>query len=148
MGDRLEDLLVAPIDLARLFEQVMGRAPVGLEQRLEEGQQGRLAGIGRAPAAGPRDLVEAEPRGARRPGVLGDRVGVAAILGDRESDPLAACAGGRTPPRSSWRIRAKARSAAGEPASTPTNFETEPPALAIPWSSLALASGAVSSSWM
>src|SRR5881392_4051049 len=45
-------------------------------------------------------------------------------------------------------MRANARSAAGEPASTPTNFDTAPPALAMPLSSLALSSGAVSSSWM
>ena len=36
-----------------------------------------------------RDLVEPEARGARGPGVLGERVGVAATLGDRERDPLA-----------------------------------------------------------
>src|SRR5256885_16210300 len=89
MGHRLEDLLVAPIDLASLFQQVVGRASVALEQGLQEGQQGSLAGIGRAPASGSRDLVKPEPCAASRLRVLGDRVGVAATLGDCERDSLA-----------------------------------------------------------
>src|SRR6476646_7500259 len=45
-------------------------------------------------------------------------------------------------------MRANARSADGDPASTPTNLEISPPAVDMPASSLALSSGAVSSSWM
>src|SRR4051794_12140425 len=55
---------------------------------------------------------------------------------------------GRTPPRSSCRIRAKALIPAGDPARTPTNFETDPPASDIPRRRRAVSSGAVSSSWM
>ena len=78
--------------LPRLLGEVLGRAAVGREQRLEEGEQRRLLRVARLEAAGRRDLVEAEAGGAGRLRVLGDRVRVAAALGDGEPDPLA---GGR-----------------------------------------------------
>ena len=106
----------------------MGGSALGVEERLQEGKQRRLAGVVRIQAAGAGDLVQPEARGRRRAGVLGDRVGVAAALGDGQGDALGV-GRGRTPPRSSARILAKPRIAAGEPARTPTNFETEPPAV-------------------
>src|SRR5204862_5342847 len=60
VGDRLEHLLVVPADLARLLDEVRGRASVGLQDRLEEGEERRLARIARLEAAGARYLVEAE----------------------------------------------------------------------------------------
>ena len=83
VADRLEDLLVGPADLARLLVQVERAGPVGLERRLQEGEQRRLLLVAGGEAAGAGDLVEAEagaraptsragrccscPRGARRP---------------------------------------------------------------------------------
>ena len=51
------------------------------------------------------------------------------------------------PWRSSERMRVKARSAAGEPASTPTMFESWPPAVRAAFRMGWLRSGAVRSSW-
>src|SRR5947208_3862443 len=55
---------------------------------------------------------------------------------------------GSLPSRSSWRMRVNARSAAGDPARTPMNLDTAPPADWTPRRILTLPSGAVSSSWM
>ena len=52
-------------------------------------EQRRLLLVRGGEVAGPGDLVEAEPGDARRPGVLGQCVGVVAPLGDGEADPLA-----------------------------------------------------------
>ncbi|KAA0273955.1 MAG: hypothetical protein EDQ89_03385 [Acidobacteria bacterium] len=57
-------------------------------------------------------------------------------------------AGGRSPAWSSERSRANARSVAGEPARTPTSFETSPPEVVMLFSRRSLPAGAVSSSWM
>src|SRR5262249_7874388 len=65
---------------------------VGLDRRSEEGQKLRLARVVGLEAACPRDLVQAEPGVAGGAGVLRDAVAVAAVLGDRERDPLAGLA--------------------------------------------------------
>jgi hypothetical protein len=62
---------------------------LGLQRGSQVLQQRRLLLIAGAEAAGAGDLVEAEPGAPRRLRVLGDAVGVATVLGDREGDPLA-----------------------------------------------------------
>src|SRR6476659_3800956 len=89
MRDRLEDLLVAPAELPRLLVQVVGRDAIGVEGCLQVVEQRRLLCIPGAEAARPRYLVEAEAGAPRRLRVLGDAVGVVAMLGNRQGTPLA-----------------------------------------------------------
>src|SRR3954463_7653894 len=89
MPDRLEDLLVGPAGLPCLLVQMKGRVAVGFQGRLQVLEQRGLLGIAGGEAARTRDLVEPEPGAAGRPRVLGDAVGVTAMLGHRKRDPLA-----------------------------------------------------------
>jgi len=60
MRDRLEDLLIGPVRLARLLVEVpVGRARL-LEQALDVAQQRRLTLVGRIEIPRERDLVDAE----------------------------------------------------------------------------------------
>ena len=110
-------------------------------------QQRRLALVVRVELAGEGDLVDAQAGLARGALERGERVLAALVLGHRERDPLL----GLQRQRAVAQLRAEARVGAqrgrGEPASTPTMFESWPPPASAPFSTGTLRSGAVSSSW-
>jgi hypothetical protein len=84
----LQDLLVAPAGLARLLVEVQRGWPLGLEQRLDEAEQPRLALVARVELAGQGDLVHAKTGLAARLLERGQRVLAALMLRHREGDPL------------------------------------------------------------
>src|SRR5215213_14425 len=94
--DRLEDLLVLPAGLARLFLEMALRRAVGLEQRLDEPEQRRLALVIRVELARERNLIHAEPGVAAGALKRRERVLAALMLGDRQRDPLLGRVGQRT----------------------------------------------------
>ena len=148
VGDRLEQLLVAPAGLARLLVQVHRGVPALLEQRAQVAQQRRLALVGGLPVARGGDLVDADAGLARRAQVDRDaRAGCGSARRPRARCARASAASA-SPWRSSERKRAYARSAAGEPASTPRKFGSCPPDAIAPFSTGSDPSGAVRSSWM
>ena len=106
VGDRLEQLLVAPARLARLLVQVHRRVPALLEQRAQVAQQRRLARIGGLPVARRGDLVDADAGRARGARVDREPGLAAVVLGDGERDPLERRHASRLPWRSSERKRA------------------------------------------
>jgi hypothetical protein len=87
-GHRLEQLLVGPPRLAGLLVEVHRGVTALLDQRAEIAQQRRLARILGVPLAREGDLVDAQPRLARRARADGEPRPAAVVLGDGEADPL------------------------------------------------------------
>ena len=136
--DRFQDLLVVPTRLARLLMEMHRRPAAVLEDRLQVAQQRRLTLILGAEVARQRNLVQGQPDTAGRTRVQLDPGLRVVVLGDLQGDPL----------ERRERNRAYARSAAGDPASTPRKLGSWPPEASAPRSTATEPSGAVRSSWI
>jgi hypothetical protein len=101
-GDRLQELLLAPADLARRLVLVRGRRDVVDDQDAEVAQQDRVVLVAGVPLAGQRDVVQRESCRARDAAVEVEAGLGGEVLGDGP------------------------RRAAGEPARTPRKFGSWP----------------------